>query len=154
MQTGAAVTVCLPLHAGWDRCEQADIDQRDRPRFTKYPFFESRQIAAYLRREGTVVGRHRVRRFMAKMGLRAIYKRSGTSQSNPQCTVYQYLLKKMQIDRSNQAWCADMTLVPVKNGFLYLVAIMAQRNQRRLQSTTCHRELEELLQRRSAPFRA
>lgn len=48
--------------------------------FTKYPFFGSRQIAAYLRREGTVVGRHRVRRLMAKMGLEAIYKRPRTSQ--------------------------------------------------------------------------
>ena len=43
--------------------------------FTKYPFFGSRQIAAYLSREGTIVGRHRVRRLMAKMGLEAIYKR-------------------------------------------------------------------------------
>ncbi|MBO9432175.1 transposase [Sulfitobacter sp. R18_1] len=33
--------------------------------FTKYPFFGSRQIAAYLRGEGTVIGRHRVRRLMA-----------------------------------------------------------------------------------------
>lgn len=33
--------------------------------FTKYPFFGSRRIAAYLRREGVVVGRHRVRRLMA-----------------------------------------------------------------------------------------
>ena len=33
--------------------------------FTKYPFFGLRQIAAFLRREGTVVGRHRVRRLMA-----------------------------------------------------------------------------------------
>lgn len=32
--------------------------------FTKYQFFGSRQIAAYLRREGTIVGRHRVRRLM------------------------------------------------------------------------------------------
>lgn len=37
--------------------------------FTKYPFFGSRQIAAYLRREGTDVGRQRVRRLMVKMGL-------------------------------------------------------------------------------------
>ncbi len=43
--------------------------------FTKYPFFGSRQIAAFLRRERIVVGRHRVRRLMAKMGLEAIYKR-------------------------------------------------------------------------------
>lgn len=51
--------------------------------FTKYPFFGSRQIAAYLRREGTVVGRHRVRRLMAKMGLETIYKRPRTSQPHP-----------------------------------------------------------------------
>jgi len=42
--------------------------------FTKYPFFGSRQIAAYLRREGAVVGRHRVRRLMARMRLEAFYK--------------------------------------------------------------------------------
>ena len=92
--------------------------------FTKYPFFGSRQIAAYLRREGTVVGRHRVRRLMARMGLEAIYKRPRTSQRHPQHPVYPYLLRGMQIDRANQVWCADITFVPVKNGFLYLVAIM------------------------------
>ena len=92
--------------------------------FTKYPFFGSRQIAAYLRREGTVVGRHRVRRLMAKMGLKAIYKRPRTSQPYPQHPIYPYLLRKMQIDRPNQVWCADITFVPVRNGFLYLVAIM------------------------------
>jgi putative transposase len=92
--------------------------------FTKYPFFGSRQIAAYLRREGTVVGRHRVRRLMARMGLEAIYKRPRTSKPHPQHPVYPYLLRKMVIDRPNQVWCADITFVPVKNGFLYLVAIM------------------------------
>ena len=92
--------------------------------FIKYPFFGSRQIAAYLRREGTIVGWHRVRRLMAKMGLEAIYKRPRTSQPHPQHPVFPYLLRKMQIDRPNQVWCADITFVPVRNGFLYLVAIM------------------------------
>lgn len=92
--------------------------------FTKYPFFGSRQVAAYLRREGVVVGRHRVRRLMAKMGLEAIYRRPRTSQPHPQHLVYPYLLRKMVIDRPNQVWCADITFVPVRNGFLYLVAIM------------------------------
>ncbi|ATG44210.1 putative transposase [Phaeobacter piscinae] len=97
--------------------------------FTRDPFFGSRQIAAYLRREGAVVGRHRVgrhrvRRLMAKMGLEALYKRPRTSQPHPQHPVYPYLLRKMQIDRPNQVWCADITFVPLRNGFLYLVAIM------------------------------
>ncbi|WP_198005472.1 IS3 family transposase [Sulfitobacter sp. EE-36] len=92
--------------------------------FTKYPFFGSRQIAAYLRREEIAVGRHRVRRLMAKMGLEAVYKRPKTSQPHPQHPVYPYLLRSLQIERPNQVWCADITFVPVRNGFLYLVAIM------------------------------
>lgn len=92
--------------------------------FTKHPFFGSRQIVAYLRREGTVVGRHRVRRLMAKMGLEAIYKRPRTGQPHPQHPVYPYLPRKTVIDWPNQVSCADITFVPVKNGFLYLVAIM------------------------------
>lgn len=92
--------------------------------FTKYPFFGSRQIAAYLRREGIVVGRHRVRRLMAKMGLEAIYKRPRASQPHSQHPVYSYLLRNVVIDRPNQVWCADITFIPVKRGFLYLVAIM------------------------------
>lgn len=92
--------------------------------FTKYPFFGSRQIAAFLRREGCVVGRHRVRRLMARMGLEAIYKRPNTSKAHPQHPVYPYLLRKMEINRSNQVWCSDITFIPVQNGFLYLVAIM------------------------------
>ncbi len=66
--------------------------------FTKYPFFGSRQIAAYLRREGTVVGRHRVRRLMTTMGLEAIYKRPRTSNRIRSIPVYPYLLRKMVID--------------------------------------------------------
>ena len=63
--------------------------------FTKYPFFGSRQIAAYLRREGVVVGRHRVRRLMVRMGLEAIYKRPRTRQPHPQHPVYPDLLRNM-----------------------------------------------------------
>ena len=108
---------------GIDAATLALMKQIDRV-FTKYPFFGSRQIAAYLRRDGIVAGRHRIRRLMAKMGLEAIYKRPRTSQPHPQHPVYPYLLRKMVIDRPNQVWCADITFIPVKRGFLYLVAIM------------------------------
>jgi hypothetical protein len=52
--------------------------------FTKYPFFGSRQIAAYLPRNGFHAGRHRVRRLMGLMGLQAIYKGPNTSKKHPQ----------------------------------------------------------------------
>ena len=92
--------------------------------FTQYPFFGSRQIAAYLPRKGYHAGRHRVRRLMKVMGLEAIYKRPNTSKKNPENRIYPYLLRNMQITRPNQVWCADISYIPVKRGFLYLVAIM------------------------------
>jgi putative transposase len=30
----------------------------------------------------------------------------------------------MMSDRPNQVWCADITYIPMRRGFLYLVAIM------------------------------
>jgi transposase InsO family protein len=30
----------------------------------------------------------------------------------------------MVIDRPNQVWCADITDIPMRRGFLYLVAVM------------------------------
>ncbi|SPF27896.1 IS3 family transposase [Pontivivens insulae] len=70
--------------------------------FTKYPVFGSRQIAANLRHECFVVGRYRVRRLMAKMGLQASYKRPRTSQPHPQHRVFPHLLSKMVISQPNQ----------------------------------------------------
>ena len=52
------------------------------------------------------------------------FKRRRTSQPHPQHPVFPYFPRKMQIDRPNQVWCADITFVPVRTGFLYLVAIM------------------------------
>jgi putative transposase len=77
--------------------------------FTKYPFFGSRQIAAYLPRNGFHAGRHRVRRLMGTMGLQAIYKGPNTSKKHPQHRIYPYLLRKLPITRPNHVWCSDIT---------------------------------------------
>ncbi len=92
--------------------------------FLKYPFYGSRQMARYLCREGEKVGRHRIRRLMKLMGLEAIYQAPNTSRGHPAHKIHPYLLRKMVIDRPNQVWCSDITYIPVKHGFLYLVAIM------------------------------
>jgi putative transposase len=92
--------------------------------FLKYPFYGSRQMVRQLRREGTSVGRHRVRRLMRLMGLEAIYQAPRTSEPHPAHRIFPYLLKGLAVDRPNQVWCADITYIPVQRGFLYLVAIM------------------------------
>jgi putative transposase len=127
--------------------------------FTKYPFFGSRQIAAYLPKSGFHAGRHRVRRLMGLMGLQAIYKGPNTSKKHPQHRIYPYLLRKLPITRPNHVWCSDITYIPVRRGFLYLVAIMdwatrkvlAWRLSNTLDASFCVEALEEAIAKYGKP---
>jgi putative transposase len=92
--------------------------------FLRYPFFGSRQMVRQLRRDGVAAGRHRVRRLMRLMGLEAIYQAPRTSAPHPAHRIYPYLLRNVAVGRPDQVWCADITYIPVRRGFLYLVAIM------------------------------
>ena len=92
--------------------------------YLKTPFYGSRRMKAWLRREGHPVGRKKVRWLMRLMGLEAIYRRPNTSKPTPEHKVYPYLLKGVTINRVNQVWTADITYIPMARGFLYLVAIM------------------------------
>jgi len=92
--------------------------------FLDMPWYGSRQMVRHLRRNGHDAGRRRVRRLMARMGLSPIYQRPRTSDPHPQHRVYPYLLRKLAIERPNQVWCADVTYIPMRQGFLYLVAVM------------------------------
>ena len=92
--------------------------------FLETPWYGSRQMTRHLRRESCPVGRKRIRRLMAKMGLVPIYQRPRTTVPHPDHQVYPYLLREMLIQRPNQVWCADITYLPMRRGFLYLVAVM------------------------------
>ena len=61
---------------------------------------------------------------MSIMDSQAIYKGPNISKEHPQHKIWPYLLRKRPITRPNQVWCSDITYIPVKKGFLYLVAIM------------------------------
>ena len=89
-----------------------------------YPFGGSRMLRDMLRLEGHQVGRERVRTLMAKMGIHAIYREPKTSAPHPAHRIYPYLLKGLTIDRPNQCWATVITYIPMRRGFVYLVAIM------------------------------
>ena len=92
--------------------------------YLEYPFYGSRQMVRHLAREGVAVGRHRVRRLMRLLRVEAIYRKPRTTVPNPDHRVYPYLLRGITVTRSNQVWSADITYIPVQDGFLYLVAVM------------------------------
>jgi putative transposase len=92
--------------------------------FLETPWYGSRQMARHLRRDGHEVGRKRVRRLMAVMGLVPIYQRPRTTVPHPEHRIYPYLLRGLAVERPNQVWCADITYIPMRRGFLYLAAVM------------------------------
>ena len=119
--------------------------------YLETPFYGSRRMKAWLERSGIRVSRKRVQRLMRAMGLRAIYRRPGTSRRSPEHPVYPYLLRKVRITRPNQVWAADITYLPMARGFLYLVAVMdwhsryvlAWRLSNTLEAGFCAEALEE-----------
>jgi putative transposase len=127
--------------------------------FLETPWYGSRQMARHLRREGYPVGRKRVRRLMAKMGLEPIYQRPRTTVAHPEHQIYPYLLRELVIERPNQVWCADITYIPMQRGFLYLVAVMdwasrkvlSWRVSNTMEADFCIEALEEALERFGKP---
>jgi putative transposase len=92
--------------------------------YTRMPFYGSRKMTAFLRREGHAVNRKRVQGLMRQMGLEAIYPRPRLSQAHPEHEIYPYLLRGISLHRVDQVWAADITYIRLCRGFLYLVAIM------------------------------
>jgi putative transposase len=127
--------------------------------FLECPYYGSRQMMRHLHRLGHQVGRNRVARLMRKMGLRAIYQKPNTSAPHPEHRVYPYLLRDLTIMRPNQVWCSDITYIPMRRGFLYLVAIMdwhsrqvlSWRLSNTMDVTFCTEALEEALARHGKP---
>lgn len=127
--------------------------------FMETPWYGSRQMARRLRRQGWCVGRKRVRRLMRKIGLSAIYQAPKTSEPHPQHRIYPYLLRHLAIERPDQVWCADVTYIPMRRGFLYLVAIMdwfsrkvlAWRLSNTMDADFCVAALEEAMARHGRP---
>jgi putative transposase len=92
--------------------------------YTKAPFYGWPRMTAHLRRAGYEVNPKRVRRLMALMGLQAIHPKRKTSVPAPGYKRYPYLLRGFQIVRPCQVWSSDITYVPLRGGFMYLVAII------------------------------
>ncbi len=92
--------------------------------YTELPFYGSRKIAEALQRKGQGVGRRRVRRLMASMGIEAIYPKPDLSKPHPEHMIYPYLLRGVPIDRIDKTWGADITYIRLSKGFAYLVAVM------------------------------
>ena len=92
--------------------------------YTRTPFYGVRKLTVWLRKLGYGVNPKRVRRLMRQMGLESIYPKPRLSDPAPGHRIYPYRLRGLQIVRPNQVWATDITYIRMRQGFVYLVAIL------------------------------
>jgi len=92
--------------------------------YTKYPFFGTRKMVAWLKNKGKIVSRAEMRMAYEKLGLVAMCPAPNTSKPHPAHKIYPYLLRDVDIIKCNQVWSTDITYIRLRKGFVYLVAII------------------------------
>jgi putative transposase len=90
----------------------------------EHPFAGNRMLRDFLRRDDMRVGRRHMRTVMRRMGIEAIYRKPNTSKPAQGHKIYPYLLRNVAVTRANQVWSTDITYVPMKHGFVYLIAVI------------------------------
>ena len=133
--------------------ENLDLMRQIDQQYLEHPSFGSRSMRRFLERKGNKINRKRVQRLMRQMGIEAIYPKPRTSIPNPEHKVYPYLLRGMDITVPNKVWATDITYVPMRRGFMYLVAVMdwhsrkvlSWRGSNTLGSDFCVSALEEAI---------
>ena len=104
--------------------ENLNLMRRIDEQYMRHPEYGYPRMTDWLREEGWDVGHKRVARLMQLMRLQAITPGPHTSRPAPEHVIYPYLLRGVQIERVNQIWSTDITYVPMKHGYMYLVAVM------------------------------
>ena len=121
----------LRLHRSGLAYEPVGVDAEDLAvmrlideEYVARPFCGSRRIGRALGAKGVTVNRKRVQRLMRLMGLEAVYTKPNTSEPNAEHKRFPYLLRRVPIVRVNQVFASDITYIPMRHGFAYLVAVM------------------------------
>lgn len=91
---------------------------------TKHPYYGEPRITAQLKREGIAVNHKRIERLMRVMGITAIVPKKNLSQRNDAHAVHPYLLGNYTAAEPNDVWGVDITYIPLKQGWAYLVALL------------------------------
>ena len=126
----------------------------------RHPFKGSRRLRDDLWDDhGLQVNRKRVQRLMRLMGLEALHPKTRTTRPAKGHRIYPYLLKDLVIDRPNQVWATDVTYIPMRKGFLYLVAVidwfsrkvLSWRLSNSLDAAFCTEALEDALAHHGTP---
>lgn len=128
--------------------------------YLDHPTLGTRGMKDQLRRRyDRVVNRKRIQRLYSVMGIQVIYPRQNTSGPGKGHMIYPYLLRNLAITHTDQVWSTDITYIPMKKGFMYLMAVMDLYSRKvihwglsnTMDAAWCTSVLKEALQKGSKP---
>jgi len=92
----------------------------------EFPGYGYRRVTKQLQHDELVINHKRVLRLMRESDLlcRARRKRLKTTNSKHPFARYSNLIKGVVVSGMNQVWLADITYIRIRNGFVYLAAIL------------------------------
>lgn len=94
-------------------------------KYTETPVYGVRRMTQWLQKDmHLAVNEKRVRRLLRTMGLEAIYPKPNLSKPAPENRIYPYLLRGVPIVRKDQVWSTDITYLRLREGFMYLTAVI------------------------------
>ena len=112
-----------------------------------------------LRLNGFQINHKRIRRLMRLMNIRVKYPQKSLSNLGARKYILPYLLRGLDIVKTNQVWSIDISYIPMKQGFMYLTAIMDVRSRyivgwslsNTLEKSVCLDLVEESIRKYGAP---
>jgi putative transposase len=127
--------------------------------YMEEPTYGSRRICDELEKLGYSVSRDRVRRLMRLMGIEPIYPKPRLSNPGKGHKTYPYLLRNLEIERSNHVWSTDITYIPLGDTHVYLTAVIdwssryviSWRLSNSMDKSFCIECLEDALQKEDPP---
>jgi len=88
---------------------------------TNHPTEGVNSMVFLLRTLGYPVGPKRIRRLLRIMGRETIYRRKNLTKAGLKAFIKPYLLKDIEVTHANQVWCTDITYIPMRKGFMYIL---------------------------------
>lgn len=92
--------------------------------FMEDPTLGAERMTEMLARKNEHVNVKRTRRLMRKMGLMAVYPKPRLTLPDKAHRKFPCLLNGLEIVRPNQVWASDITYVPLRGGYGYVMAIL------------------------------
>lgn len=92
--------------------------------YRRHAEFHLNTFRQYLARDSIPISRNRIRNLMQRMALRAIYHKPRTTVPGEPSERFPCLVDVRAGTVPDQVWATDITYIPLRKGFLYLVAVV------------------------------